>query len=171
MPLEFEGGRAPREEVGRCEANEILWNLLSVWALNPDYQDLSNKTSSMVTVTHRRVGSVWIWMQLLSRCNAFQVAFWMQLIWVWTQLQRMERIWMHLQFQSRVDSLGIAFRRSCILELFLDGQDAVACGVAFGWKCVRSCTCISSCLQMGMQLRLECVWTETCDGVAAIDMA
>ena len=66
---------AHQGEVGRCEANAILWNLLSVWALNPDHQDLSNKTSSMVTVTHRRVGSVWIWMQLLSRCTAFQIAF------------------------------------------------------------------------------------------------
>ena len=59
---------ARQGEVGRCEANAILWNLFSVWALNLDYQDLSNKTSSMVTVAHRRVGSVGIWMQLLSRC-------------------------------------------------------------------------------------------------------
>ena len=33
---------------GRAEANEILWNLLSVWALKREYKDLSHKTSSLV---------------------------------------------------------------------------------------------------------------------------
>ena len=81
---------ARQGEVGRCEANAILWNLFSVWALNLDYQDLSNKTSSMMTVAHRRVGSVGIWMQLLSRRSAFQVAFGCSCVWIWMQLQRME---------------------------------------------------------------------------------
>ena len=49
-------------------------------SLNLDYQDLSNKTSSMVTVAHRRIGSVGIWMQLLLvavhfRMNLDAVAF------------------------------------------------------------------------------------------------
>ena len=34
--------------VGRCKANEILWNLLSVHALDPRYEDLSNKISNLV---------------------------------------------------------------------------------------------------------------------------
>ena len=34
--------------VGRCEANEILWNLLSWWALQPEYRNLSFKTSQMI---------------------------------------------------------------------------------------------------------------------------
>ena len=38
---------------GRSEANEILWNLLSVWALKPDYKNLSNKCSQLVK-SHRR---------------------------------------------------------------------------------------------------------------------
>ena len=35
-------------EAGRAEANEVLWNLLSDWALRPEYRDLSNKASSLV---------------------------------------------------------------------------------------------------------------------------
>ena len=35
-------------EAGRAEANEILWNLLSYWALIPEYRDLSNKASALV---------------------------------------------------------------------------------------------------------------------------
>ena len=46
---------AHQGEVGRYEANDILWNLLSVWAPKPDYQDLSNKTSSMVTLARKRI--------------------------------------------------------------------------------------------------------------------
>ena len=35
-------------EAGRAEANEVLWKLLSHWALIPEYRDLSNKASSLV---------------------------------------------------------------------------------------------------------------------------
>ena len=35
-------------EAGRAEANEILWHLLSVWALKREYLDLSHKTSALV---------------------------------------------------------------------------------------------------------------------------
>ena len=40
-------------ECGRAEANEILWTILSVWALKPDYQDLSNKVSPLVRDARR----------------------------------------------------------------------------------------------------------------------
>ena len=33
---------------GRCEANEVLWELLSVWALKPEYEDLSHKLTNLV---------------------------------------------------------------------------------------------------------------------------
>ena len=55
---------------GRTEANEILWNLLSLWALKRDYLDLIHKTTSIVRearrhlkrppATHRDRGS-WRW--------------------------------------------------------------------------------------------------------------
>jgi hypothetical protein len=35
--------------VGRSEANRVLWELLSVWALKDEYFDLSRKTSSLVS--------------------------------------------------------------------------------------------------------------------------
>ena len=35
-------------EAGRAEANEVLWKLLSHWALIPEYRDLSNKASALV---------------------------------------------------------------------------------------------------------------------------
>lgn len=34
--------------VGRSKANQILWKLLSTWALDPAYEDLSHKVSSEV---------------------------------------------------------------------------------------------------------------------------
>ena len=39
---------AHQGEVGRCEANEVLWQLLSIWAIRPNYEELSNKCTSMV---------------------------------------------------------------------------------------------------------------------------
>ena len=33
---------------GRTEANEVLWKLLSIWALKREYLDLSHKASSLV---------------------------------------------------------------------------------------------------------------------------
>ena len=33
-------------EAGRAKANEILWNLLSIWSLEEDYLDLSHKVTS-----------------------------------------------------------------------------------------------------------------------------
>ena len=41
-------------ESGRAEANEILWWLLSHWALKPDYEDLSHKVTSEVTQARRK---------------------------------------------------------------------------------------------------------------------
>ena len=38
---------------GRTEANELLWDLMSDWALRPNYQDLSNKVSKEVKVRRR----------------------------------------------------------------------------------------------------------------------
>ena len=40
--------------VGRTVANEILWNLLSKWALDPRYEDLSHKVSSEINWARRR---------------------------------------------------------------------------------------------------------------------
>ena len=40
---------------GRCEANEILWNVLSYWALKHDYEDLSNKVSQLVGKARRNI--------------------------------------------------------------------------------------------------------------------
>ena len=40
---------------GRCEANEILWELLSVWALKPEYEDLSHKLTNLVFVARRNL--------------------------------------------------------------------------------------------------------------------
>ena len=40
-------------EAGRSEANEILWELLSIGALTPDHKDLSNKTNSLVGKARR----------------------------------------------------------------------------------------------------------------------
>ena len=34
--------------VGRTQANKLLWNLMSNWALDPTYEDLSHKVSSEV---------------------------------------------------------------------------------------------------------------------------
>ena len=42
-------------EVGRSEANEILWDLLSRWALRPEYEDLSHKTTHLVSQARRRI--------------------------------------------------------------------------------------------------------------------
>ena len=33
---------------GRSEANEIMWSLLSYWALQPQYKNLSSKVSQMI---------------------------------------------------------------------------------------------------------------------------
>ena len=41
--------------VGRSEANEILWELLSVWALKPEYEDLSHKVTNMVYIARRNL--------------------------------------------------------------------------------------------------------------------
>ena len=40
---------------GRAEANEILWDLLSIWALKDDYLDLSHKVTSMVGRARRNL--------------------------------------------------------------------------------------------------------------------
>ena len=42
-------------EVGRAEANEVLWEILSVWALKDDYMDLSHKVSSLVNRARRNI--------------------------------------------------------------------------------------------------------------------
>ena len=39
---------AHQGEAGRAEANEILWVLLSDVALDPEYRDMPNKTSTLV---------------------------------------------------------------------------------------------------------------------------
>ena len=41
--------------VGRSEANEILWELLSVWALKPEYEDLSHKVTNMVYIARKNL--------------------------------------------------------------------------------------------------------------------
>ena len=33
---------------GRAEANEVLWKTLAIWALRPEYEDLSHRVSHMV---------------------------------------------------------------------------------------------------------------------------
>ena len=38
---------------GRAEANEILWHLLTNWALDPDYEDLSHKVTKKVFMARR----------------------------------------------------------------------------------------------------------------------
>ena len=40
--------------VGRTEANFVLWEILSNWALKPEYEDLSNKLSNLVGIARRR---------------------------------------------------------------------------------------------------------------------
>ena len=40
---------------GRSEANEILWELLSVWALRPEYEDLSHKATHLVSQARRKI--------------------------------------------------------------------------------------------------------------------
>ena len=40
-------------EVGRAEANEVLWEILSAWALDHEYLDLSSKVSSLVKRARR----------------------------------------------------------------------------------------------------------------------
>jgi len=40
-------------EVGRAEANEILWNLLACWALKDAYEDVSHLVSKQVSVARR----------------------------------------------------------------------------------------------------------------------
>jgi len=42
-------------EAGRAEANEILWTLLSIWALKPTYQDLSHKLSGLVGKARKNI--------------------------------------------------------------------------------------------------------------------
>ena len=49
MLLAHQGG------VGRCEANEVLWQLLSIWAIKRPYEELSNKCTSMVYDARRRI--------------------------------------------------------------------------------------------------------------------
>ena len=44
---------AQTSEHGRASANEILWNLLSWWALLPEYEDLSSITSKMILKTRK----------------------------------------------------------------------------------------------------------------------
>ncbi len=39
--------------VGRTKANELLWNLLSIWALDNMYLDLSHKVSSEVNIARK----------------------------------------------------------------------------------------------------------------------
>ena len=46
---------AHQGEVGRCEANEVLWQLLSIWAIRPNYEELSNKCTSMVYEARRHI--------------------------------------------------------------------------------------------------------------------
>ena len=46
---------AHQGESGRVEANEILWVLLSETALDPQYRDMSNKTSSLVGKARRHL--------------------------------------------------------------------------------------------------------------------
>ena len=46
---------AQLSEAGRTEANEILWSLLSIWALKPDYEDLSSKVSNLVKYARRNL--------------------------------------------------------------------------------------------------------------------
>lgn len=61
-------------EVGRSEANELLWTLLSHWALKPEYEDLSHKVSSLVGMArrnldrppvHHRDSTWWTWQKYL----------------------------------------------------------------------------------------------------------
>ena len=40
---------------GRCEANEIIWDLLSIWAIKHEYQDLSNKATNIVFQARRHL--------------------------------------------------------------------------------------------------------------------
>ena len=40
---------------GRAEANEIMWSLLSYWALQPQYRNLSSKTSQLILRARKRV--------------------------------------------------------------------------------------------------------------------
>ena len=42
-------------EVGRAEANEVLWNLLACWALKDGYEDLSHLVSKQVSVARRNL--------------------------------------------------------------------------------------------------------------------
>jgi hypothetical protein len=49
MLLAHQGG------VGRCEANEVLWQLVSFWAIKRPYEDLSNKCTSMVHAARRHI--------------------------------------------------------------------------------------------------------------------
>ena len=41
--------------VGRAHANKTLWDLMSNWALNPTYQDLSNKVTNDVGWSRRNM--------------------------------------------------------------------------------------------------------------------
>ena len=40
---------------GRAAANEVLWELLTVWALNPEYLDLSHKCTSLVYLQRKTI--------------------------------------------------------------------------------------------------------------------
>ena len=42
-------------ECGLAEANELLWNLLSYWAIRPEYEDLSHKVSHLVGMARRNI--------------------------------------------------------------------------------------------------------------------
>eukprot|EP00972_Heterocapsa_arctica_P065866 9720288-Heterocapsa_arctica.AAC.1 len=39
--------------VGRTKANEVMWNLLSIWALDSAYLDLSHKVTSEVNIARK----------------------------------------------------------------------------------------------------------------------
>ena len=42
-------------EVGRAEANEILWNLLAHWALKDAYEDCSHLVSKQVSIARKNI--------------------------------------------------------------------------------------------------------------------
>ena len=115
---------ARQGEVGRCEANAILWNLFSVWALNLDYQVFSNKTSSVVTVAHRRVAALGF------GCSCFLAAVHFRLhldavaFGFGCSCSGWNCIWMQLQ----LDLDAVAFRWSCVLIAF-------AVVIAVRWNC------------------------------------
>ena len=46
---------AQLSRAGRAESNEILWCLLTDWALRPEYEDLSNKVTHVVYQARQRL--------------------------------------------------------------------------------------------------------------------